>query len=47
MDNFNQLLDEAYEQLDNNDNINIIVLPKIETEIGTTRLHWKNVNLFL
>jgi translation initiation factor 2 beta subunit (eIF-2beta)/eIF-5 len=47
MNNFNELLDEAYDKLDNNDNITLIVLPKIETEIGTTRLHWKNVNLFL
>lgn len=46
---FNVMVDKAYEQLDKeNTNItNNIILPKIESEISTTRLYWKNIMKYL
>jgi translation initiation factor 2 beta subunit (eIF-2beta)/eIF-5 len=43
---FNILMNEAYEQLDN-DNDSKLILPKIECDTTVTRLHWKNVIEYL
>jgi len=44
---FNKMVDEAYLQLDNKKRGSLLILPNIITEIGTTRLHWKNVKEYL
>jgi translation initiation factor 2 beta subunit (eIF-2beta)/eIF-5 len=44
---FNAMVDEAYELLENNDTIQNLVLPKIDTEISITRMYWKNIMDYL
>ncbi len=47
--NFEEMVNEAYQTLaeTNSEGCNKLVLPKIETNIETTRMHWKNVKEFL
>lgn len=45
--NFEYMLNEAYQLLEPSDSGNLLILPEIKLEIGTTRLHWKNVKEFL
>lgn len=47
MNNFNIMVDEAYKILNNDNFINNIILPKIECEINSTRLYWKNIIKYL
>ncbi len=44
---FNTLVNEAYQLMDRKDNGENLILPNIEVEIATTRLHWKNVKEYL
>ena len=44
---FNIMADEAYQQLETDTRNETLILPTIITEIGTTRLHWKNVKEYL
>ena len=47
--NFEQMVDEAYEKLNNDiDNyINNLKLPTIDYESTATRLHWKNIMMYI
>ena len=45
--NFNTLVNNAYLILDKQSHGSDLILPEIGVEIGTTRLHWKNVKDFL
>jgi translation initiation factor 2 beta subunit (eIF-2beta)/eIF-5 len=44
---FNTLVDNAYSILDRQSHGDNLILPEIVVDIGTTRLHWKNVKSFL
>lgn len=49
---FEEMINKAYqqlnrEQLDRESSSNSLILPSIETEITTTRLHWKNTGAYL
>lgn len=45
---FEQMVDEAYQNLASyNKTKSVLILPNIKTDIGTTRLHWLNVNEIL
>lgn len=44
---FNTLVNNAYLILNNQTKGDNLILPEIVVEIGTTRLHWKNVKNFL
>ncbi len=44
---FNSIVDEAYQIMERHMNGEPLILPNVEVEIGTTRLHWKNVKEFL
>jgi len=44
---FNTMLDEAYDLIDNKDGKGKLVFPKMDIEIETTRLHWKNIKEYL
>ena len=46
-DNFNFMVDEAYDMLENNIVEHNLILPKIQTEISVTRLYWKNIMDYL
>ena len=45
--NFEILVNEAYETLDQKYNGNMLILPEIIVEINKVRLHWKNVKNYL
>ena len=45
--NFDKLVNNAYLILDQQSRGEDLILPEIVVEIGTTRLHWKNVKDFL
>jgi len=45
--NFEEMTNEAYQLLNPSDSGNLLILPEIELEIATTRLHWKNVKAYL
>lgn len=45
--NFDNMVNEAYTQLEHSNENNKIYLPQFEVEIGTTRLHWKNTEQYL
>jgi len=45
--NFMNMVDEAYELLNVNNVKSNIILPKMNIETGTTRIHWKNINEYL
>ena len=51
MYDFNMMVDEAYDILEyNNNSIHIddkLLLPKLDTEISSTRLYWKNIMDYL
>ncbi len=44
---FNTLVTDAYNILDKQSRGEDLILPEIVVDIGTTRLHWKNVKNFL
>lgn len=44
---FETLVNQAYTILDNQSNGSDLILPEVDVEIGTTRLHWKNVKEYL
>jgi translation initiation factor 2 beta subunit (eIF-2beta)/eIF-5 len=46
MTTFEKLLDEAYTELGRNYEKKTLLLPQLDIEITTTRLHWKNVVQF-
>ena len=45
--NFEQMVEEAYQLLNPSDSGDLLILPDITLDIGTTRLHWKNVKAYL
>ena len=47
MDQFDILVDNAYSILEKLDKPSNIVIPDVIVEIGTTRLHWKNIKEIL
>jgi translation initiation factor 2 beta subunit (eIF-2beta)/eIF-5 len=44
---FNEMVNEAYSLLEPFNSNDLLILPDIVLEIGTTRLHWKNVKAYL
>ena len=44
---FDTLMNEAYDSLENTTNNTHLILPKIICEITVTRINWKNVNEYL
>ena len=44
---FEEMLDDAYMQLDNEMRNQVLVLPTFDFETSTVRLHWKNVKEYL
>lgn len=45
--NFEQMINEAYQSLEQSSSGDLLILPDIILDIGTTRLHWKNVKSYL
>lgn len=45
--NFEQMVNEAYQILEEPIAGEYLVLPNMQIDIGTTRLHWKNVKAYL
>ena len=45
--NFDLMVDDAYQNLNDNDKNDLLVLPKMDIEISMSRLHWKNVKQYL
>jgi len=44
---FESMANEAYQLLDQSKSGDLLILPEIILDIGTTRLHWKNVKVYL
>jgi translation initiation factor 2 beta subunit (eIF-2beta)/eIF-5 len=44
---FNKLVTDAYHILDNQSYSQNLILPELDVDINTTRLHWKNIINFL
>jgi len=44
---FNTLVNNAYSILNNQTHNGNLILPEVVVEIGTTRIHWKNVKEYL
>ena len=45
--NFELMTNEAYQSLDQSNSGELLILPEITLDIGTTRLHWKNIKEYL
>lgn len=45
--NFELMIDEAYQTLNQTNSSDLLILPEIILDIGTTRLRWKNVKDYL
>jgi translation initiation factor 2 beta subunit (eIF-2beta)/eIF-5 len=44
---FETMVNEVYEHLNVHSKGELLILPKIDVDINTTRLHWKNVKEYL
>jgi translation initiation factor 2 beta subunit (eIF-2beta)/eIF-5 len=44
---FNTMVNKAYQCLEQGSHADLLILPNIIMDIGTTRLHWKNVKDYL
>jgi translation initiation factor 2 beta subunit (eIF-2beta)/eIF-5 len=47
MKSFEEMVNESYESFENDSKGSLVVLPKLDIDIITTRLHWKNVCEYL